>query len=173
MSVRHNGGINGFEACNFMVPEDGIAIIWLDNTAQDNEVQEGVGAILYGRPAKPPALSIAHTIYPIIVRQGAESAVKRYHELKQQSPDRYDFSEAEVNLLGYHLLQHGRAEAAVQILSLNAESFPQSGNAYDSLGEALLATGDTVKAVANYKRSLELDPSNKNAAQLLQQLGAR
>lgn len=173
MSVRHNGGINGFEALNYTVPDDGIAIIWLDNTAQDHEVQEGIEAILYRRPARAPTVSIAHMMYRIITREGADSAVRRYHELKRLTPQRYDFSEAEVNLLGYHLLQQGRAAAAVQIFGLNTESYPQSTNAYDSLGEALLATGDTAKAVANYKRSLELDPGNQNAAQLLQRLGAR
>jgi len=173
MSVRHNGGINGFQSCNFMVPEDGVAIIWLDNTSQDNEVQEGIAGLLYGRSVKAPLASIARTIYPIILRQGADSAVRRYHDLKRQAPERYDFSEAEVNLLGYHLLQHGRAAAAVQVLTLNAEEFPESGNAYDSLAEAWLAAGDTARAVANYQRSLKLDPGNQNAVQLLQRLGAR
>jgi CubicO group peptidase (beta-lactamase class C family) len=173
MSVRHNGGINGFESCNFMIPEDGVAIIWLDNTSQDNEVQEGIGGILYGRSVTAPLASIARTLYPIILRQGADSAVRRYHDLKRQAPERYDFSEAEVNLLGYHLLQHGRAAAAVQILALNAAEYPESGNAYDSLGEAWLAVGDTARAVENYQRSLKLDPSNQNAVQLLQRLGVR
>lgn len=173
MAVRHNGGINGFQSCNFMIPEDGIAIIWLDNTSQDREIQEGITELLYGRAARTPRVSIARTIYPIILRQGADSAVRRYHDLKRQASERYDFSEAEMNLLGYHLLQHGRSEAAVEILKLNAEEHPESSNAYDSLGEAWLAAGDTAKAVVNYQHSLELDPGNQNAVQLLQRLGAR
>ena len=170
MSVRHNGGINGFQSCNFMIPEDGVAIIWLDNTSQDSEVQEAIAGLLYGRPVAAPRAPIGRTIYPIILRQGADSAIRRYHELKRQAPARYEFSETEVNLLGYHLLQHGRAAAAVQILALNAEEHPESSNAYDSLGEAWLATGDTAKAVVSYQRSLKLDPGNQNAAQLLQRL---
>jgi len=173
MTVRHNGGINGFQSCNFTIPDDGIAIIWLDNTSQDREIQEGITDLLYGRPAKAPPVSIARTIYPIILRQGADSAVRRYHELKRQAPERYDFSEAEVNQLGYHLLQHSRPADAVKILQLNAEQHPESSNAYDSLGEAWLAAGDTAKAVVNYQRSLELDPGNQNAVQLLRRLGVR
>ena len=172
-AVGHNGGINGFSACNFMIPEDGIAVIWLDNTAQGNDLQDQITEILYGRTPKGPAASIAKTIYPIILRQGAEAAGKRYHELKSQAADRYDFSEPELNLLGYYLLKQGRTSDAVQIFALNVEAYPSSSNGYDSLGEAWLAAGDTSKAVANYKRSLELDAGNQNAAQLLQRLGAR
>jgi CubicO group peptidase (beta-lactamase class C family) len=171
--IRHDGGINGFSSVNFMIPEDGIAIIWLDNTNQDPQLQEGIARLLYGLPASPPPASIARTIYPLILNQGAESATKRYHELRGQSPDRYDFSEPELNLLGYHLLKLGRAADAVQILKLNAGAYPASSNVYDSLGEALLVVGDTAQAVANYRRSLELDASNQNAVQVLQRLGSR
>jgi CubicO group peptidase (beta-lactamase class C family) len=55
MSVRHNGGINGFQSCNLMIPEDGVAIIWLDNTSQDSEIQEAIAGLLYGRPLSPLA----------------------------------------------------------------------------------------------------------------------
>jgi predicted Zn-dependent protease len=122
-------------------------------------------------PAAPPLASIARPIWPIILRQDAESAGQRYHELKRRSPDRYDLSEPELNRLGYHLLKLGRARDAVQILTLNVESYPESSNVYDSLGEAWLAGGDTAPAVANYRRSLELDASHHNAAQLLKRLG--
>ncbi len=173
MTIGHNGGINGFSSCNFMIPDDGIAIIWLDNTAQNNELQEGIARLLYGLPVAPPPASIARTIYPLLLHQGAESAIRRYHELRSQSPGRYDFSEPELNLLGYHLLRLGRAADAVQVLRANVEAYPESSNVYDSLGEAWLAAGDTGQAVANYRRSLELDASNQNAAQLLKRLGSR
>ena len=61
---------------------------------------------------------------------------------------------------------------AVEIFALNTERFPQSGNAYDSLGEAYLVLGDTAKAIANYRKSLTLDPKNSNAEVVLKRLGA-
>jgi len=48
--------------------------------------------------------------------------------------------------------------------------YPQSSNVYDSLGEAYLANGDKDLAAINYKKSLELDPHNQNAASILKKL---
>lgn len=61
---------------------------------------------------------------------------------------------------------------AVTVFTLNAEAFPSSANVYDSLGEASLVRADTARAIANYRRSLALDPGNSNAAAVLERLGA-
>jgi Flp pilus assembly protein TadD len=60
---------------------------------------------------------------------------------------------------------------AIDIFRLNVRAFPTSGNVYDSLGEAYLAQGDTVRARANYRQSLELDPNNSNVADILRRIG--
>ena len=57
-----------------------------------------------------------------------------------------------------------RRSAAVAVFSLNVAAFPTSANTYDSLGEANLVSGDTTHAIANYRRSLALNPGNTNAA---------
>jgi cytochrome c-type biogenesis protein CcmH/NrfG len=41
---------------------------------------------------------------------------------------------------------------------------------YDSLGEAYMAQGEKELAIANYKKSLELDPKNNNAVEMLKKL---
>lgn len=169
-AIGHDGGINGFNSSNYLVPADGLVIIWLDNTTQDHQLQEPISDILYGRPVQNAPVSVAHALYPIILRQGADSAAAHYHRMKQLGAG-YDFSEPEINLLGYHLLKLGRVTDAVAVFGLNVESNPSSSNAYDSLGEAQLAAGDTAKAVSSYRRSLELDAGNQNAARILQQLG--
>jgi cytochrome c-type biogenesis protein CcmH/NrfG len=53
---------------------------------------------------------------------------------------------------------------------LNVELFPQSANAYDSLGEAYMRNGQRALAIENYQRSLALDPGNANAERMLAQL---
>ncbi|MCI0472999.1 MAG: tetratricopeptide repeat protein [Ignavibacteria bacterium] len=45
-----------------------------------------------------------------------------------------------------------------------------SSNVYDSLGEAFLKSGDKENARINFKKSLELDPKNKNAEEVLKTL---
>ena len=48
--------------------------------------------------------------------------------------------------------------------------FPNSSNVYDSYGEACMLNGDDDEAIKNYKRSLELDPDNVNAIEMLKEL---
>ena len=55
-------------------------------------------------------------------------------------------------------------------MKLNAIEYPESGNAYDSLGEVYLANGQKKLALASYEKSLELEPENANAKKVIEQL---
>ncbi len=75
--------------------------------------------------------------------------------------------EGRVNMLGYKLLQEKNNDLAIRIFALNTKLFPQSGNAFDSLAEGYLTAGNKKDAITNYRKSLELDPSNENAKKIL------
>jgi hypothetical protein len=64
------------------------------------------------------------------------------YPVRPVNPVHSDFSEPELNTLGYELLGAGRVAEAVEIFKLNVEMFPEAFNAYDSLGEAYAAAGD-------------------------------
>ena len=71
-----------------------------------------------------------------------------------------------VNQLGYRTLQSENDKdksKALEFFIINVENYPKSPNSYDSLGEAYETVGKTDKAIANYKKSLELDPNNERA----------
>ena len=82
------------------------------------------------------------------------------------------FDEASMNFLGYELVNLSRLADAVAVLKLNVELFPQSANAHDSLAEAYMKSGDTEKAIEYYKKSLELNPDNENAGEMLKKLSS-
>ncbi len=50
------------------------------------------------------------------------------------------------------------------------EVYPQGFNTYDSLGEAYMISGITELAIQNYKKSLELNPENTGATEMLKRL---
>ena len=78
-----------------------------------------------------------------------------------------------MNGLGYYFLNARKdVDAAVAVFRLNVEAFPNSANTYDSLGEAYMVKGDKELAIKNYQRSLELNPQNTNAADMLKKLRA-
>jgi predicted alpha/beta superfamily hydrolase len=121
---------------------------------------------LYGR--RPIELALDS----VIGRDGISAAVSLYHHLARTERQEYDFSEVQLNRLGYRLLRSGRVPEAVAILQLNVEQYPASWNAYDSLGEAYMAAGDRQRAIENYGKSLQLNPQNTGAIEMLRRLGA-
>lgn len=80
--------------------------------------------------------------------------------------------ESSINAMGYRHLENNEVEAAISVFRLNIDTFPISGNAWDSLGEALLVKGDHELAIRCYERSLERDPENSNAARMIEKLTA-
>ena len=101
-----------------------------------------------------------------------QTAIKQYRELKATQKDAYDFSEPQLNGVGYQLLQMKRVKDAIEIFKLNVEMFPQGFNTYDSLGEAYMVNSDKQLAIQNYKKSLELNPKNTAAVEKLKRLEA-
>jgi hypothetical protein len=116
--------------------------------------------------------SVAEPLEATIASAGIDAAVKQYHELKATRPGDYDFGEFELNRLGYKLLTAKQYKTAIQIFQLNVEAYPKSGNTYDSLAEGYMDNGDRALSIANYRRSLQLDPGNGNAVVMLKRLGS-
>jgi tetratricopeptide (TPR) repeat protein len=116
--------------------------------------------------------SISETLSATIASSGVDEAVKQYHDFRTAESSAYDFDEGELNALGYQLIRAKKFKESIRILQLNVEAYPQSSNTYDSLGEAYLDDGNKAQAIANYQRSLQLNPKNRNAILVLQKLNA-
>jgi uncharacterized membrane protein len=119
-----------------------------------------------------PRRSIVETLSPTIASSGIDAAVKQYHDLRTAAPATYNFDEDELNTLGYQLLHANKVKAAIRIFQLNVEAYPQSSNVYDSLGEAYLDDGKKSQAIANYEKSVQINPQNRNGVLILQKLNA-
>ena len=89
---------------------------------------------------------------------------------KYRSSRKPILNESQVNSIGYRLLGKKRNKEAIEMFRMNVEDYPKSPNVYDSLGEAYMINGDKNGAIENYKKSLELDPSNGNAREMLKRL---
>ena len=118
------------------------------------------------------AHGLADLIQEAIDSDGVPAAGKRFAELQAEKFGDAYVSESQLNLLGYRYLSKNNLPAALAVLQWNAELFPRSGNVYDSLAEANVKNGDRAAALANYTKSLELDPKNKNAEKFLAEIKA-
>jgi CubicO group peptidase (beta-lactamase class C family) len=89
----------------------------------------------------------------------------------QKSDSAVKLDEKELNGWAYQLLAQKKFPEALSIFKLIVSLYPKSANAYDSLGEMNEVLENSKDALINYKKSLALDPDNKNAASRIKALG--
>ena len=70
------------------------------------------------------------------------------------------------------MLNQKKLAEALSIFKLNTTLYPNSANTYDSYAEVLELTDNKKDALINYKKSLQLNPENKNAAEQIKILSA-
>ena len=78
--------------------------------------------------------------------------------------------EREMNRLGYILLGQKRFVEAKEAFYFNVMTFPKSSNVYDSYAEACLVSGDQEGAVKYYTIAAEMNPENKTAQRVVEQI---
>jgi hypothetical protein len=123
------------------------------------------------KAAYDPRMSIADTMAKTIATSNVERAIAQYREIAgSPAAANYHLEESELNSLGYRMVRAKRYADAIRIFRFAVQLYPQSSNAYDSLGEAYMDAGDKAEAIANYRKSLELNPANKSATQVLAKL---
>ena len=169
--IRHGGGINGFSTIIVRMVNQKNLIVILDNSAQNvGRLSDTITNILYNQPYELPKMSMIAMLEKTIREKGVEAGIAEYRKLKTNQSATYDFSEPQLNTLGYQLMRTGKPKEAVEIFKLNVEVYPKSANTYDSLGEAYMNVNERDLAIQNYKKSLELDPKNTNAVDMLKRL---
>lgn len=172
-------GDNNAEFHNFVMayPREKVGLVIFTNSGNGHSVIPEVVTQITGG-AHPAFTWMGYEAYnsparllfrDILARGGA--AVRQYRESWRQRGGA--LGEAQVNSLGYRLLERKRVAEAVEVFKMNVVDFPHSSNAYDSLGEAYMLSGDNGLAIKNYQRSLELNPSNANAREMLRKLRGR
>ena len=99
-----------------------------------------------------------------------EDVVKFKNHFQQQSKEwgeEFKPSEALINNNAYYLIMQKKLNIALEFLKLNTELYPTSYNVYDNIAAYYLKMGNKNLALINYTKSLELNPNNQNAADIL------
>jgi tetratricopeptide (TPR) repeat protein len=84
-------------------------------------------------------------------------------------------TEAQLNALGYQMLNAKNYENALKYFKQAIIISPKSPNAFDSLGEYYATVGDKENAIKNFKKALSMNPPANvklNSEKYLKQLGA-
>jgi len=173
--VYHVGSAGGFR-CQFWrnLDKKNTLIILSNNTSiQFNTgILSGAQRIMKEEPYTLDKISIAELFYEILFSDGFDVAIKKIKEAKENNNPKYIFPEMEINNLGYYMMYSKNEPLhALELFKFNVKLYPESGNVYDSLGEAYLQIGDNTLAAEAYQKSIQLDPDNTNAANILNNLG--
>lgn len=99
-----------------------------------------------------------------------DKALEGYLAIKKKDSLDSSIDENYLNSLGYKALREKNFEIAKSIFKINAALYPNSSNVYDSLAEVYMKSGDTLKAIENYKKSLTLDSGNSRAKRNIKSL---
>lgn len=115
-----------------------------------------------------PTIPAAAKVLSLLDEPGGATKVSgMLAEARKKDPKATLFPEATVNLMGYEHLQAKDTKAAVEILKLNAEAYPDSTNVYDSLSDAYLADGQKELALVYVKKALEMLKTDTTTPQQL------
>jgi len=114
--------------------------------------------------------SAAELFGKALTEGGVPAAEKKLKALLKRRQNGPVFDENDFNNLGYQLLQENKLEFAVYVFEKNVQLYPESWNAWDSLGEILIKAGQKERAIKSYRKSLELNPGNRNAKAVLKGL---
>ena len=174
--IWHNGSNRVFYADFYRFIDEGVTIILMTNNAQEsfNVAGNAISKIIFD-PNYEPVMPIpdnavnrmfTDALIQLAMTKGFTAAEKEFRARAKG----VDLLENVVNSKGYDLLGEKKLVEAIDVFKLNVLAFPKSANAYDSLGEAYLESGDKKSAAENYKKSLELDPENGNAREVLKKI---
>jgi CubicO group peptidase (beta-lactamase class C family) len=169
---RAVGGIGGGRSAFYVYPDDDLAIIILTNLAGSQPEQMIDAVAGFYVPELRQVNGGGYALYRLRQRVaqsgygGMEAKLQKV--MKQYSVSRP--SQNDLNSWGYRLLGKKQNKPAIAVLELATQLYPDNGNAHDSLAEAYETDHATEPAIRHYRRALELNPQNRNAADRLKSL---
>ncbi len=122
--------------------------------------------------APDTAPAIAESVERLIASGDTAGAERVLRGAQDAVVNRFRPLEGDINALGYRLLGEGKTGPAVDVLRLNTRVYARSANAFDSLGEALLAAGKREDAITAYRHAVQIDPGFRSSIEALRRLGA-
>lgn len=108
--------------------------------------------------------------FEVALKGSLQQSLKAYKAWRKKKPNSRFLSANAINNAGYSALRQKNIKGAINLMTVYTELYPQDANAFDSLGEAVMASGDNKQAIAWYKKSLTLNPANDNAKKMIEKL---
>lgn len=180
MSIWQWGDTAGYKAFAYLAPDAETGFVYLSNSNNGmlllHDIFEQVvgGAttavdwLQYER-VDDPSFALGREMIAAYSAGGLDSMMTRYEGARGDLPAEA-YEEVSLNTLGYKFYRLGMFVEAIALFELNTRQYPRAYNAWDSLGEARLASGDLQGALEAYRRSVELNPQHRSGRLMVQRI---
>lgn len=101
--------------------------------------------------------SVGDVVYQEYKKGDIDKAMAKYRDLKSKKTAGYEFTEWELNRIGYRLMMEDKDMAAAEkVFKFNMEEYPQAANPHDSYADYLMEKGDKKEARKHYEKTVSM-----------------
>jgi CubicO group peptidase (beta-lactamase class C family) len=171
-TISHAGGDIGFNTYHVLLPEQSLGVVVLANTIPTpvEEITHVILDLILGFEPQLPKPPVIAPLFRALEEKGQDAAIALYHELQHSQSGVYDFNPEYFADVGYLLMEMGRNSQALKILNLGTAIYPNMDALYVVLAQVNVKNGDRKWALENIQQCLKLNPENRWAKKLLNDL---
>ncbi|WES98388.1 beta-lactamase family protein [Chryseobacterium arthrosphaerae] len=111
-----------------------------------------------------------NTPLELILEGNFDKGLAAFRKAKTENSDHYFLSEDFLNNVAYSQLREKKYTKGIDVFRTINALYPENKTVYESLGEAYLKAGKKENAKQAYRKALEINPENENAAKALKTL---
>jgi CubicO group peptidase (beta-lactamase class C family)/uncharacterized protein YciI len=178
----HWGDNGPFKAFVIAYPARGIGMAYFANSHDGLSVAEDLSAsVLTDKPLAlqwlnytphdDPRRQLLRSLRSVATARGETALLLSYRSLREKSGSRLDIDEA--GNLSDFLFANGLDSAALRVLSLAAEDYPDSLRAFERLAEAFLNQKNYAEGIATLRRALGIAPDNEDVRRRIEWIELR
>lgn len=173
---RHQGSNSNYEALLYSDLKRDLTVVMMTNNQQMkvDGIKNAIFSALANQPVSVPKKSVYLEIRDKVLAN-ADKGLAYYQDLKANHQDSYDFTFEIGDLIstGKYILRRNKFDDAIKVFQMAVALKAKPADiayGYELIGEAYLKKQDKPNAQLNYKQAVAIDPNNKNAVGILQQL---
>ena len=172
--ITHGGGDVGFNTQLSLLPEMGLGVVVLSNTAPA-PVEAAANLVMDRLLGYEPEISAPPALLPVMAvnrAEGLEAAAAVFEEYRRNRPDDFDYGTWQFNDAAMLLAEIGRGQEALEVIELGLRIFPQAGMLYYFQAWVHEQRGEREPALESVRKCLALNPGNRHAGSMLERLSA-
>jgi len=129
--------------------------------------------LMDGIEKRPIKKALFEPLYDALKEGGPSAAIARYYELKDSGTTEYRFDGEDLTYIGYKLFGKGRVADSMSFFEASLKERPDgvyNWLCHHYLAKGYMEAGDKARALECFKKSIEINPGNAEAGELIRQL---